>query len=193
VDRVRCCVKVDTNTDTAWRRTYICVIGLYASDIAFSDRWELRLKQLCVCGAEHAHRSVADAVSLWPLTTEARVRSKVSPCDICHGQSGNGTGFPRVLRRFSLVSLMPPMLHIYFHVHVALTGRTSGRSVGALKQSSLFSILHGIGDSPFKAQWLLYVPPGLTFTNSTFCPHSVFMCFVWISEQTAIISLYSIN
>jgi len=29
--------------------------------------------------------------------------------------------------------------------------------------------------------------------NSTFCPHSVFMCFVWISEQTAIISLYSIN
>jgi hypothetical protein len=27
----------------------------------------------------------------------------------------------------------------------------------------------------------------------TFCPHSVFMCFVWISEQTAIISLYSIN
>ena len=33
----------------------------------------------------------------------------------------------------------------------------------------------------------------LTFNNSTFCLHSVFMCFVWISEQTAIISLYSIN
>jgi hypothetical protein len=33
----------------------------------------------------------------------------------------------------------------------------------------------------------------LTFRNSTFCLHSVFMCFVWISEQTAIISLYSIN
>ena len=29
--------------------------------------------------------------------------------------------------------------------------------------------------------------------NSTFCPHSVFMCCVWISEQTAIISLYNIN
>jgi hypothetical protein len=42
-------------------------------------------------------------------------------------------------------------------------------------------------------QWLLYVPPGSTFTNSSFCPHSVFMCFVWISEQTAIISLYSVN
>jgi hypothetical protein len=29
--------------------------------------------------------------------------------------------------------------------------------------------------------------------NSTFRPHSVFMCFVWISEETAIISLNSIN
>ena len=29
--------------------------------------------------------------------------------------------------------------------------------------------------------------------NCTFCLHSVFMCFVWIWEQTAIISLYSIN
>ena len=29
--------------------------------------------------------------------------------------------------------------------------------------------------------------------NSTFCPHSVFMCFVWIWEQTAIICLYSID
>ena len=33
----------------------------------------------------------------------------------------------------------------------------------------------------------------LTFSNSTFCPHCVFMCFVWIWEQTAIISLYIIN
>jgi hypothetical protein len=33
----------------------------------------------------------------------------------------------------------------------------------------------------------------LTFNSYTFCPHSVSMCFVWISEQTAIISLYSIN
>jgi hypothetical protein len=30
---------------------------------------------------------------------------------------------------------------------------------------------------------------GSAFNNSTLCPHCVFMCFVWISEQTAIISL----
>jgi len=29
--------------------------------------------------------------------------------------------------------------------------------------------------------------------NSTFCPHSVIMCFVWIRKQTAFISLYNIN
>ena len=29
--------------------------------------------------------------------------------------------------------------------------------------------------------------------HSTFCPHSVFMCFVWICEKTAIISLYNID
>jgi len=35
--------------------------------------------------------------------------------------------------------------------------------------------------------------PGLTSINSPFCPHSVFMLFVWIWKQTAIISLYNIN
>jgi hypothetical protein len=40
--------------------------------------------------------------------------------------------------------------------------------------------------------WSPYVPPCLTFRNTTFYPHGVFMCFMWISEQTAIISLYSI-
>ena len=46
---------------------------------------------------------------------------------------------------------------------------------------------------PFKSQYLLCVLPGLTFRNSTFCPRSVFICFAWIAEQTAIISLYSIK
>jgi hypothetical protein len=34
-----------------------------------------------------------------------------------------------------------------------------------------------------KAQWLLYVPPGLALRTSKFCPQSAFICFVWISEQ----------
>ena len=31
----------------------------------------------------------------------------------------------------------------------------------------------------------------LTFSNSTFCPHTIFMCFVLISEQTAIFFPYT--
>lgn len=30
-------------------------------------------------------------VSRWPLTAEVRVRSRVSPCEICSGQTGSGT------------------------------------------------------------------------------------------------------
>ena len=38
-------------------------------------------------------RAMAQAVSRRPLIAEARVRSRVSPCRICGGQSGTGTGF----------------------------------------------------------------------------------------------------
>ena len=46
---------------------------------------------------------------------------------------------------------------------------------------------------PFILQVYSLRTASLTFTNSMFYPHAVFMCFVWISEQTAIISLYNIN
>jgi hypothetical protein len=46
----------------------------------------------------------------------------------------------------------------------------------ALKPSSYFALL-----------------PGLTLKNSTFFSESVLRCFVIISEQTAIISLYRID
>jgi hypothetical protein len=39
---------------------------------------------------------------------------------------------------------------------------------------------------------ILDAPTGLTFNNSTFCPHSVFMCIVFISDQTAIFTLCNI-
>jgi hypothetical protein len=38
-------------------------------------------------------RAKAQAVSRLPPTAEARVRFRVSPCEICGGQRGTGTGF----------------------------------------------------------------------------------------------------
>ena len=46
---------------------------------------------------------------------------------------------------------------------------------------------------PLKSRVNCTYPYTLTFTNSTFSPHSEFMRCVWISEQTAIISLFNIN
>jgi hypothetical protein len=36
---------------------------------------------------------MAQVVSRRPQTAEARIRALVSPCKICGGQSGTGTGF----------------------------------------------------------------------------------------------------
>ena len=62
------------------------------------------------------------------------------------------------------------------------------------------SQIRGNNASSYKAQWSLYVPqwslyvPPVLHSAILRSAHTaVFMCFVWISEQTAIISLYSIN
>ena len=65
-------------------------------------------------------------------------------------------------------------------------------------------------DLPFKTSWLFDPPTCLTLKNSTVCPHCIYvfciylrktvgsahtvlMCFVFISEQTATCATYSIN
>jgi hypothetical protein len=54
----------------------------------------------CILVEVNAHygRATAQAVSCWPLTAEARLRSWVSPCGIYDGRSGTGTVLLRVLQ-----------------------------------------------------------------------------------------------
>jgi len=74
--------------------------------------------------------------------------------------------------------------------------------VGNLKQ--IYSMMHGQKKKfrlSFLKNWRINPlnPSGFLRTtrfkikDSTFYPHSAFKCFVLISEQTAIISLYNIN
>jgi hypothetical protein len=48
---------------------------------------------------------MAQAVSLWHLTAEDRVRARVTAFMLCGGQSGTGTGFFFRVLRFPLVSV----------------------------------------------------------------------------------------
>jgi hypothetical protein len=56
---------------------------------------------------------MAQAVSCWPLTAEARVRARVDPCGICGGQSGTVAGFSLSSSVFPC-QFIPPLLHICY-------------------------------------------------------------------------------
>ena len=75
---------------------------------------------------------MAHAVSRRPLTTEDRVRSQVSPCEICGGWNVTETFFSLRVLRFSPVSIIPPM--ICTHLHDAIHRMTNGRSLGTIRK-----------------------------------------------------------
>jgi hypothetical protein len=70
--------------------------------------------------------AMAQAVSHRPFTAEARARSRFSPCRICGGQSGTGTGFSSCTSVFPcqfyyignpLVGKMKKTDHLSLHLH----------------------------------------------------------------------------
>jgi hypothetical protein len=95
--------------------------------------------------------------------------------------------FPR-LSTYNPVNLRNINLPRFFSV----ISKKKKASLATLRGATFMHIVLQVYQ-PSKPQWLPYVLPGLTFSNSTFYDHSVFMRFVWIWEQTPIISLCSIN
>jgi hypothetical protein len=77
------------------------------------------------------------AVSLRPLTAEARVQFQVSRFEICGRQSATGTGFYPSTSVFS-GNISQPMLHTHLYLHVAVTGKTNGRGLGTFQKAMLF-------------------------------------------------------
>jgi len=69
---------------------------------------------------------MAQAVSRWPLTAEARIRSQISQTKMCVDKEVLGRGFLRVFR-VSPVSIITQFLPLDLHTQIALTERTDGR------------------------------------------------------------------
>jgi hypothetical protein len=65
------------------------------------------------------------------LIAGTRVLSHVTLCEICGGQSGTGHVFIRVLQ-FTPDYIIPPMIHIDLHLHVALSTRKKARRLGII-------------------------------------------------------------
>ena len=60
--------------------------------------------------------------------------------------------------------------------------------------STLLSVLNQASyvQNRFKAEWLLYIPPGFAFKNCTLYPQKASMCFLWFFMRK-IIPLQNIN
>jgi hypothetical protein len=73
-------------------------------------------------------------VSRRSLTAEGWFRSQASSYEICGGQSGIGTDLSRSTKVYP-VNIIPPVLSVHLHLHVAHFRRTSGRSLGTFELS----------------------------------------------------------
>ena len=75
-----------------------------------------------------------------PFIVEVRVRSLVSPCDICRGQSGTGMGFP-LSTSVIPVSFNPSVPHTHLKMHATCYRSTNKWSLGELDRKVTFFIL----------------------------------------------------
>jgi hypothetical protein len=80
---------------------------------------------------------MAQAVTRWPLIAETRARSRTSPFGFVVDEVTLAQGFLRVFT-FSLVSIITTLPDTDLYLHVYLTRRTNGRSLGTFQKIMFF-------------------------------------------------------
>jgi hypothetical protein len=106
---------------------------------------------------------VTQAVRHRPLTSEARVRTRVIPCGICGGESGSGTGFSPSSSVFTSQYNNPPLLQTHLSPPLDICNRsdqaalhhTFGNKLGA---SCLTRHLAGTDDRSIILLYSVIVP-----------------------------------
>jgi hypothetical protein len=79
-------------THTVFRhkdRVFFCILQFLLRGRCTHNKQLIRTSPV----TEGRGSAMAQVVSRWSLTAEARIRARVNPCGICGGQSGTGTGF----------------------------------------------------------------------------------------------------
>jgi hypothetical protein len=125
---------------------------------------------------------MAQAVSRRPPTAEARVRSRFSPCGICVGQSGTGTGF----------SLSPSVFRCQFQFH-----STGAPLLGKGQKIIIFIFITGLQNMPQGCvrSVLCGAFHHLTvFMNTLWTGRSVVSCTLWqiltLGKQVVLFAAY---
>jgi len=86
-------------------------------------------------------RSIAQAVSHWSATAEDRIRSQAKQCELCGGQSGNGTGFSPSISAFLVYRYSPLILVLTSFLSEVQAGEPDGHWI----KLPLFRLLGIIG------------------------------------------------
>jgi len=106
-------------------------------------------------------------------------------CDCSIVKCNSLLGYPQKIISWHVLNAKCKNTHIRFIIYAWKESATA-------KLVSL-NLLLGVYENSSTFNSYNHLQLSLASNNSAFCPHSVFMCFVWFWEQTAIISLYSIN
>jgi hypothetical protein len=85
----------------------------------YRSNWKARVFQMSIPSSPLQSirtfgRAMGRAVSYQPLTAEAWVRARFSPCGLCGGQSGTGTGFSSN-SSVSPVNIILPWLSMFIY------------------------------------------------------------------------------